>query len=90
MKVLLKERLTSELETREILQLTLDSKVYDLEYTANIMGWTGKVNDDLFEHESLDAYKSAMDSLAESAVNGRGSGKMELFLTSYAGLKFKK
>ena len=90
MKVLLKERLTSELETREILQLTLDSKVYDLEYTANIMGWTGKTNDDLFEHESLDAYKSEMDSLARAAVNGRGSGKLELFLTSYAGLKFKK
>ena len=90
MRVLLKERLTSELETREILQLTLDSKVYDLEYTANIIEWTKVTNDDLFKKGQLDAYKSEMDTISRAAINGRGTGKMELFLTSYAGLKFSK
>ena len=90
MRVLLKERLTSELETREILQLTLDSKVYDLEYTANIIEWTKVTNDDLFKTGQLDGYKSEMDSISRAAINGRGTGKLELFPTSYAGLKFSK
>lgn len=89
MKVLLKERLTAEIETREILQLTLNSKVYDFEYTANIMDWTSKAND-LFISGQLDAYKSTMDSLSKSAVKGTGGGTLEKFLASYGGLSFRR
>ena len=89
MRVLLKERLTSELETREILQLTLDSKVYDFEYTANIMGWTGLVNDTLMCKDQLDAYGSEMVALSRKAVKGTGGGTLEKFLASYGKLNLR-
>ena len=89
MKVLLKERLTAELETREILQLTLNSKVYDFEYTANIMDWTSQAND-LFCKQQTAGYKSSMDALSKKAVTGRGSGTLEKFLSSYGKLNFRK
>ncbi len=90
MKVLLKERLTSEPETRAILQLTLDSKVYDLEYTANLMGWTGLTNDTLFVKGQLGKYKDEMETLSKNVVNTRGTGTLQNFLTKYAGLTFRK
>jgi len=90
MRVLLKERLSSELETREILQLTLDSKVYDFEYTANIMGWTGLVNDTLMCKDQLEAYASEMSSMSRQAVKGTGGGTLEKFLASYGDLNFRR
>ena len=90
MKVLLKERLTSELETREILQLTLNSKVYDFEYTANIMGWTGLVNDTLMCKDQLTDYAPQMVAMSKQAVKGTGGGTLEKFLATYAELKFRK
>ena len=89
-KVLIKERMSEELETREILQMTLDSKVYDLEYTAEIMGWTVIVNDELFVGNQLSSYKSRMDALARTAVRGSGGGTLERFLSVYADLNFRK
>ena len=89
-KVLIKERLSDQVETREILQLTLDSKVYDFEYTADVMGWTGLVNDTLLCSNQLDAYKSSMVALEKRAVTGRGSGTLERFLQSYAELNYRK
>ncbi len=90
MRVLLKERLTSELETREILQLTLNSKVYDFEYTANIMGWTGLVNDTLMCKDQLSDYAPQMIAMSKQAVKGTGGGTLEKFLASYAELNFRK
>ena len=89
MKVLLKERLTSEIETREILQLTLNSKVYDFEYTANIMDWTSQANN-LFCAGELSNYKGTMDSLSRAAVKGTGGGTLEKFLATYGELNFRK
>ena len=88
MKVLLRERLTAEPETRMILQLTLDSKVYDMEYTANIMGWTGMVNDTLFTKNQLTKYSEEAGKLANQAINTRGTGTLENFLKAYAGLNY--
>jgi hypothetical protein len=90
MKVLLKERLTADLEAREMLQLVLDMKVYDFEYTANIMGWTGLVKDTLMCKNKLSDYASNMASMSKQAVKGTGGGTLEKFLSSYAKLKFRK
>ena len=88
MRVLLKERLTTEEETRAILQLTLNSKGYDFEYTANIMDWTSSANN-LLVNGTLAQYKDDMEALAKLAVNTRGSGKLQVFLSNYAGLNFR-
>jgi len=90
MRVLLKERLTSDLEAREMLQLVLDSKVYDFEYTANIMGWTGLVNDTLMCKDELADYASQMASLSRQAVKGTGGGTLEKFLATYGDLNFRR
>ena len=94
MKVLLRERLSSDREAREILQLTLDSKVYDFEYTAGVMAkdatksWTNMANK-LFTEGKLDEYPSTMKALSRTAVNN-GRGELEVFLKKYSGLDFRK
>ena len=90
MRVLLKERLTADLEARECLQLVLDSKVYDFEYTANIMGWTHIVNDQLLCKNQLTDYVSQMTKLSKLAVKGSGGGSLEKFLASYGELSFRR
>ncbi len=79
---------TADEEVREILQLTLDSKTYDMEYTANIMGWTGLTNDTLFVRGKLSTYKDEMDNLSKQAINVRGTGTLQNFLKAYANMNF--
>ena len=81
--ILIQERLTSEAEPREMLQLTLNSKVYDMEYTAAIMGWTHKVNI-LVRDNQLSNYSTEMKALQKAAVTTKGNGTLDLFLKSYA------
>lgn len=89
MDILIQERLTSELEPREILQLTLRSKGYDMDYMSNITGFTDKANN-LLITKTLGNYATEMDSLEDKAINARGKGKLQLFLTKYAKLNFQK
>ncbi len=86
MDILIQERLTSELEPREILQLTLNSKVYDMEYIAEIMGWTGRANQ-LVQNNTLSSYASEMKTLESNAITSRGNGKLQIFLKNYAQMK---
>ena len=88
-KILLKERLSSDKDSRELLQLTLNSKVYDFEYTANVMGWTSEANH-LFVNEQLDGYAPAMTAMAKQAIKSSGAGKLQLFLASYGKLNFRR
>ena len=74
-------------DARALLQLTLDSKVYDFEYTANIMGWTSEANN-LFCKGELSDYQATMTSLARQAVKGTGGGTLEKFLASYGKIRF--
>ena len=75
-------------ENREILELTLNSKGYDFEYTANIMSWTSTAND-LLCNDRLEMYEDEMDSISRVVVNTRGTGKLQNFLRVYAGLSFQ-
>ena len=86
MDILIQERLTSEAQPREILQLALDSKVYDMEYTANIMGWTTKANN-LFFNNQLSNYSTEMKTIESNAITARGNGKLQIFLRNYAQMK---
>ncbi len=86
MNILIQERLTSEAEPREMLQLTLNSKVYDMEYTASIMGWTQKANS-LVQNNTLSNYATEMKALESNAITARGTGKLQVFLRNYAQMK---
>ncbi len=86
MGILLQERLTSEKEAREILQLTLASKTYDIEYIGNVMGWTTRANQ-LVSWNSLSNYEYEMITLESNAITAKGNGKLQIFLKNYANMK---
>ncbi len=83
MNILIQERLTSEAEPREILQMTLNSKTYDMEYMASIMGWTTKANR-LVQNDQLSNYATEMKSIESYAITARGTGTLQIFLKKYA------
>ena len=83
MNILIQERLTSEAEPREMLQLTLNSKVYDMEYLSEVIGWTAVTNR-LLRNNQLSNYSTEMKSLAKSAITAKGNGTLQTFLSKYA------
>lgn len=86
MDILIQERLSTNLEAREILQTTLRAKVYDMDYLANVSGFRDSVNP-LLRDKKLDQFTSTMKKAEGVAVNTRGTGNLQLFLEKYAGIK---
>lgn len=86
--VLIQERLSTNLEAREILQTTLRAKVYDMDYLANVSGFRDAVNPLLY-NRNLDNFSSTMMAAEMRAVNPKGTGKLQMFLEKYAGLKYR-
>ena len=87
--VLLQERLTAELEARELFQITLDAKAFDLDHIGNIFGFESTVTN-LTIANNLGNYSSEMKKLESAAINAKGTGKLQMFLEKYAGLSFRQ
>ncbi len=84
--LLIQERLSHDLEAREILITTLDSKAYDMDYMAGITGLRDKLSK-MIGAGSFENYASEMKSLSTTAIRANGKGTLQKFVQNYTSSK---
>ena len=80
--VLLQERLTHEVKPRELMMMNFDSKVYDMDYIANITGFDTAIIQ-MVQRASFGTYSSSMTTLEGKAINAKGRGALQNFVKKY-------
>lgn len=80
--VLLQERLSHEVKSREILILSLNAKIYDMEFICNQTNFGSNIIQ-LMEVQSVGEYSSKMASLSSAAVKANGKGTLQMFIKKY-------
>ena len=82
MDILIQERLSNDLEAREILLTSLNSKTFDIDYMGGVTGFLSKLS--AMQNEGFSDYAGAVAATQSSAiVAGEAKGSLETFLEKY-------